>query len=56
MTVLYVLGALLIVAAIGQAIRMGIRRGDWSGLMPVWVILGVIVLGTLLATLAPWGR
>lgn len=45
-----VIGALaLAVAAVAQAVRIGMRRGDWSGLIPVVmiVLLMVVILVTM---------
>ena len=36
-------GLALAVAGFAQAVRIGVRRGDWSGLIP-FVVIGLLVL------------
>lgn len=49
-----VVGALaLAVAGFAQAVRIGVRRGDWSGLIPIALIGLVIVLILMTTDVAP---
>lgn len=53
--VLWIIAAAIAVAAVAQAIRIGLKRGDWSGLLPL-VIIGALWGIIALVALASSGR
>jgi hypothetical protein len=52
MTVLLIAGGLLTAAAMGQALRIGLVRGDWRGFVPVAIIAAFVVAVYLLGLVA----
>lgn len=49
MVTVIAIGALVLAAAaLAQGVRIGLTRGDWSGLIPVVVIAAFVVLAVVL--------